>query len=173
MSESVGARYALIMVDREGRAIFSKAQRDAVKLATINAERSGGNALGIGTVAALAVLDAALKDAPDPSPLLTDGEIRADERDRILNHPEIGDFARGVVIEAQHARLRWNDKLKRDFDWSAVASYLLAKALLNPPQNDGTAGERARLHRIVALAALCANWHAAVLEKEAAKENAQ
>lgn len=161
MSEPVGARYALTMVDRDGRAMFSKAQRNAVKLAVINAERSGGNALGIGTVAALAVLDAALKDAPDPSPLLTEGEIRADERDRILNHPEIADFARAVVLEAQHQRERWDDSWKKDFDWAATAGHLLAKAYINPVKSDMSPRD-AKLHRIITIAALCANWHAAM-----------
>lgn len=98
--------------------------------------------------------------------MLTEAEIRADERDHILNHPEVADFARGVVLEAQHQRARWSDVGKEDFDWHAVATYLGAKALLNPPQNDGTTGKAARLHRIVALAALCANWHAAVTARE-------
>lgn len=87
------------------------------------------------------------------------------ERDALtakLNTPEIADFASGVVLEAAHQRERWEDGGKRDFDWHAVASYLAAKALLNPPQNDGTTGEPPRLHRIVALGALAANWHAAV-----------
>lgn len=96
----------------------------------------------------------------------SEGAIRDDERERVLNHPEIGDFARGVILEAQHQRERWNDRGKRDFDWAAVANYLLAKCLLNPAQSDGTTGEKARLHRIIALAALCANWHDSVSKRD-------
>jgi hypothetical protein len=84
---------------------------------------------------------------------------------RKLNTPEISDFAKGVVLEAAHQREKWDDETKRDFDWAAVAHWLLAKALINPPQNDGTIGEKARLHRLVALGALVANWHAAVLAR--------
>lgn len=94
----------------------------------------------------------------------------ADEHNRLVNHPETADFARGVVLEAHHQRERWDDSWKKDFDWHAVATYLGAKALLNPPQNDGTTGEVARLHRIVALGALAANWHAAVSSRILAAE---
>jgi hypothetical protein len=83
----------------------------------------------------------------------------------LLNTPEIEDFARGIVLEAAHQRQRWEDSWKKDFDWHAVATYLLAKALLNPAQNDGTTGKHARLHRLVAAGALVANWHAAVLAR--------
>lgn len=89
----------------------------------------------------------------------------AAERYRLLNTPEISDFARGVVLEALHQRERWSDEGKNDVDWHGVATYLAAKALVNPPQNDGTTGEHARLHRLVALGALVANWHAAVLAR--------
>lgn len=81
----------------------------------------------------------------------------------LLNTPEIKDFAQGVVLEAAHQRERWDDSRKTDFDWAAVANYLAAKALLNPPQNDGTSGKAARLHRLIALGALTANWHVATL----------
>lgn len=97
-----------------------------------------------------------------------DDAVRAQERDRVINYPEVRDFLLGVILEAQHQQVRWQetDPHKADFDWHAVATYLGAKALLNPPQNDGTTGKDARLHRIVALAALCANWHAAVLARD-------
>jgi hypothetical protein len=90
----------------------------------------------------------------------------------LLNTPEVSDFAKGVVLEAAHQREKWDDETKRDFDWAAVAHWLLAKALINPPQNDGTVGEKARLHRLVALGALVANWHAAVLARDGAEEEA-
>lgn len=92
--------------------------------------------------------------------------VRVEVRDEIINHPEVNDFLRGVVTESQHARDRWVDEGKRDFDWHAVATYLAAKALVNPPQNDGTTGIEARLHRIVALGALAYNWHAAVKARD-------
>lgn len=86
--------------------------------------------------------------------------VRDQERDRVINHPEIADFARAIVLEAQHQRERWDDSWKKDFDWAATAGHLLAKAYINPVKSDMSLRD-AKLHRIITIAALCANWHAA------------
>jgi len=81
-----------------------------------------------------------------------------------INVPEIHDFANGVVTEAMHQRARWgtdHDAGKTDADWFWLIGYLAGKALHNPAGTGELQGEDLRLHRIVATAAACANWHAA------------
>jgi hypothetical protein len=83
----------------------------------------------------------------------------------LLNTPEIHDFTQAVALEAAHQRQRWDDRDKEEYHWHGLITYLAAKCLLNPPQKDGTVGVPARMHRIVALAAAAANWHAQLVER--------
>lgn len=78
-----------------------------------------------------------------------------------LNTPEIDDFARGVVREAQHQRARWrsdHDAGKEHADWFWLIGYLVGKALT--AANEGNS-EKA-LHHTISSAAALANWHAAI-----------
>lgn len=93
----------------------------------------------------------------------SEGKMRA-ERDRlreVLNTPEVEDFARGVVTEAQHQRLRWgagHDDGKSPMDWFWLIGYLAQKAAT--AQLAGNT-EKAK-HHCISTAAAMANWHAAI-----------
>src|SRR5258708_4428357 len=55
-----------------------------------------------------------------------------------LDHPELEDFAKGVVIEAQHQRQRWgddHDTTKEPEEWFWLIGYLAGKGLRS--QRDG------------------------------------
>lgn len=99
---------------------------------------------------------------------------------RLLNTPELHDFARAVVLEALHQRARWgsqHDTGKAPADWFWLIGYLGGKALhhaqevdhlrrLSAPSTDtlvtlGRHGEKA-LHHTISAAAALANWHAAI-----------
>lgn len=98
------------------------------------------------------------------------------ERDRFdtrLNTPEIHDFGQAVVLEAAHQRERWaaDDPRKGDSDWFWLIGYLAGKALHTPIMKDCAEGLMfapandildKKLHRIITVAAACANWHAFV-----------
>lgn len=78
-----------------------------------------------------------------------------------LNTPELHDFAKGVVSEAQHQRLRWgseHDAGKEPQDWFWLLGYLAGKALKAHASGDT---EKA-LHHTISSAAALANWHAAI-----------
>jgi len=78
-----------------------------------------------------------------------------------LNTPEVEDFAKGVVSEAQHQRERWgsdHDRGKSPLDWFWLVGYLAQKAA--SAQTDGNI-EKA-LHHTISTAAALANWHAAI-----------
>lgn len=105
----------------------------------------------------------------------------------LLNTPEILDFAGAVVLEAAHQRARWgeeHDATKTDEQFFWLIGYLAGKALHTPiakdvPQveagaivelepgqvhafNAQLSAEEIRnkqLHRIITIAAACANWH--------------
>ena len=94
--------------------------------------------------------------------------IRADERSRLLNTPELRRFADGVVLEAQHQRERWgleHDQDKTAWDWFWTLGYLAQKAASAALQGDL---EKA-LHHTITAAALLANWHAELIRKTEAK----
>lgn len=79
----------------------------------------------------------------------------------LLNTPEVDDFARGVVSEAQHQRERWgaeHDAGKAPLDWFWLIGYLAQKAASAHISGDI---EKAKHHTISTAAAL-ANWHAAI-----------
>ena len=99
---------------------------------------------------------------------------------RLVNTPELADFARGVVLEALHQRQRWgsaHDAGKTPADWFWLLGYLGGKTLhqacevdrlreLPDPSTEalialGEHAEKALHHTITAAAAL-ANWHAAI-----------
>lgn len=76
----------------------------------------------------------------------------------ILNTPEVEDFTRGVVSEAQHQVYRWNeqhDATKTAWDWFWTLGYLGGKAAHAALTRDY---EKA-LHHTITAAALLANWH--------------
>lgn len=78
-----------------------------------------------------------------------------------LNTPEVDDFAKGVVAEAQHQRQRWpseQDAGKTAWDWFWLIGYLAQKAAT--AQIAGDQGKA--LHHTISTAAALANWHAAI-----------
>lgn len=78
-----------------------------------------------------------------------------------LNTPEIHDFAKGVVSEAQHQRERWSvdhDAGKTPFDWFWLIGYLAQKAADAAVQGNTDKA----LHHTISTAAALANWHAAL-----------
>jgi hypothetical protein len=78
-----------------------------------------------------------------------------------LNTPEIEEFAKGVVSEAQHQRDRWgeeHDKAHTPEDWFWRLAYLSTKAL----QAINAFDPEKAMHHMITSAALLANWHAAV-----------
>lgn len=106
---------------------------------------------------------------------LIDGEPWAAECDHLLsenerllallNNPETKDFIKAVELEAGHQRLKWSsehDGGKTDAAWFWLLGYLGGKALHNPNPVDATEEEKheKQLHRIIATAAACLNWHA-------------
>lgn len=89
----------------------------------------------------------------------TIGQLR-----KALNTPEIRDFAKGVISEAQHQRERWgsdHDAGKQPEDWFWLLGYLGGKCLAAQKAGDH---EKA-LHHTISTAAVLANWHASMLGK--------
>lgn len=79
-----------------------------------------------------------------------------------INTPELFEFQKAVVLEAQHQRLRWStqhDAGKDPQDWFWLLGYLAGKALKAHADGDT---EKA-LHHTISSAAALANWHAAIL----------
>lgn len=79
-----------------------------------------------------------------------------------LNTPELINFSRAVVSEAQHQRHRWgsdHDAGKEPQDWFWLLGYLAGKALAAHSKGDA---EKA-LHHTISSAAALANWHASIL----------
>jgi len=77
---------------------------------------------------------------------------------RALTTPEIVDFQKAVEREALFQREMWAEKGdagKTDADWFWLLGYLGGKAI--QPNVD----PEKQLHRIIATAAACLNWHAA------------
>lgn len=87
---------------------------------------------------------------------------RLNSAERLLNTPEIFDFTRAVVLEAQHQRGRWgsdHDSGKQPSDWFWLLGFLAGKALAAHVAGNT---EKA-LHHTISSAAVLANWHAAIL----------
>lgn len=83
------------------------------------------------------------------------------EAERLLNTPELHDFAAGVVREAAHQRERWgsnHDAGKTPEDWFWLLGYLSGKIL-----RALAAGDKDKaLHHAISSSAALANWHAAI-----------
>lgn len=82
--------------------------------------------------------------------------------DRLLNTPEVEDFARGVGLEAAHQRERWGvdrDAGKTPFDWFWLIGYLAQKAADAAVRGDVSKAK----HHTISTAAALANWHLALL----------
>lgn len=92
-------------------------------------------------------------------------EISVKQLEGLINSPETIDFAKAVVLEAAHQLERWGHSGsagKKDTDWFWLIGYLTGKAMFNPVENDCDHKEK-QLHRIITIAAACANWHSARL----------
>lgn len=103
------------------------------------------------------------------------GDLREELADlrKLLGTPEIHDFLEGVKREAAYQRDHWgevHDAEKTDENWFWTLGWLAGKAVNDPhePGDERTTVER-KLHRIVTVAALACNWHAAVLKREGGK----
>lgn len=84
------------------------------------------------------------------------------ELHRLLNTPELVDFAKAVQLEAAHQRERWasdHDGGKTAADWFWLVGYLAGKALHAVVENRL---EKAQ-HHVITTAAALANWRAALL----------
>jgi hypothetical protein len=84
--------------------------------------------------------------------------------DKLLNTPEIMDFAKALPLEASHQRARWgtdHDSGKTPADWFWLIGYLAGKAL--HAQTGGNT--KKALHHVITTAAALCNWHAAILGK--------
>jgi hypothetical protein len=91
--------------------------------------------------------------------------IEKAEKYDAINTPELYDYLEAAQNEALHQREKWGtngDEGKTDADWFWLVGYLAGKALHNPPKVNMTPVD-AMLHRLVALGAAVANWHAAVV----------
>lgn len=80
---------------------------------------------------------------------------------KLLNTPEVYNFANGVALEALHQRERWDeddDAGKTPLDWFWLIGFLAQKAAFSQIAGDA---EKA-LHHTISTAAALANWHAAI-----------
>ncbi len=82
-----------------------------------------------------------------------------------LNSPEVVHFAQGVMNEAAHQIDRWgepHDRSKSAEGWFWLIAWLAGKAL-----RAAITGDRDKaLHHTISTAAVCANWHRAILRDE-------
>ncbi|KKN81369.1 hypothetical protein LCGC14_0319820 [marine sediment metagenome] len=87
-------------------------------------------------------------------------EVVNDLVSALLDAPIYTDFLRALPAEATHQQKRWgsDDAGKTDADWFWLIGYLGGKALATPPDD-----LLKKLHRIIATAAACANWHAQLM----------
>lgn len=88
-------------------------------------------------------------------------EERVGELEAQLNTPEVEDFAKATVTEAQHQRARWgssHDAGKQPLDWFWLIGYLAQKAATAHMAGDLFKAK----HHTISTAAALANWHAAI-----------
>lgn len=80
------------------------------------------------------------------------------KKEKLIQHPETGEFLRGAQVEAAYQReTRPNqDKEKTDATWYWTLGKIVGKSL------DPHVDDFHKLHHIEAGAALLANWHAAI-----------
>lgn len=94
------------------------------------------------------------------------------ELDKLINSPEIEDFAKGVVYEAAHQLGKWGSE---DFDtythadWFWVVGYLSSKALENFKSGNSVKGK----HHLITSAAVLAHWHARASEEGKINQQAE
>lgn len=97
--------------------------------------------------------------------LLADALEASDRRVRyleaILNSPITSDFMKALEREIAHQQTRWaaTDPSKDETQWFWTLGWLAGKATRTPAEDLDK-----KLHRIVATAALAANWFRAVKE---------
>lgn len=89
---------------------------------------------------------------------MTPEELREEVRrlDTLINNPQVIGFVEAVKTEAAHQRERWgddHDEMKGPEDWFWLLGFLGGKVL-----RPGVTKEK-KLHRIIAVAAVCLNWH--------------
>lgn len=104
-------------------------------------------------------------DEAEELALLSDALDEIERLTAILWTPEVMDFAKGIVEEAAHQRVRWgeeHDRRKTPEDWLWVVAYLSTKAIQAHRYGDRTK----YLHHIVTTAAACANWHRIAIAEE-------
>lgn len=92
---------------------------------------------------------------------LTEAQERAERAEAALNTPEVEDFAKASVSEAQHQRARWgasHDAGKQPLDWFWLIGYLAQKAATAHMAGDTFKAK----HHTISTAAALANWHAAI-----------
>lgn len=88
--------------------------------------------------------------------------LRSNAMEKLLNTPEIEDYAKAVVAEAQHQRHRWgseHDEGKEPADWYWLVGYLGGKCLAAALAGDVNKA----LNHAISTSAVLANWHAAIL----------
>jgi hypothetical protein len=82
-----------------------------------------------------------------------------EEYKKSLDVPELEDFAKGTIVEAQHQRQRWGDEhdtSKEPEEWFWLVGYLAGKGL-----HAQRAGNMEKFkHHLITGAAVLANWHA-------------
>lgn len=100
--------------------------------------------------------------SPDPNWLARQIVEAVEAYKKSLDVPELDDFAKGCVIEAQHQRQRWGDEhdtTKEPEEWFWLVGYLAGKGL-----NAQRAGDMEKFkHHLITGAAVLANWHARTL----------
>ncbi|MDC6180065.1 hypothetical protein [Ralstonia solanacearum] len=89
---------------------------------------------------------------------LSHWRARALNAERLLNSPELHDFARGVVQEAAHQRQRWGtakDADKSPADWVFLVGHLATRSMMYLQAGNVDKA----LHHTITTAAALANWH--------------
>ncbi|WP_313010699.1 hypothetical protein [Brevundimonas sp.] len=107
-----------------------------------------------------AIIDASRARAADTD-RVRELEAKVAELEDALNTPEVEDFAKAIVSEAQHQRQRWgasHDAGKAPLDWFWLIGYLAQKAATAHSAGDDFKAK----HHTISTAAALANWHAAI-----------
>lgn len=89
--------------------------------------------------------------------MIAENERLRAERDT----PQVADFVKAVVLEADHQRARWgseHDAGKSPFDWFWLIGYLAQKAADAAVRGDNFKA----LHHTISTGAALANWHTAL-----------
>lgn len=100
----------------------------------------------------------ALDAARPPAVESNHWRARALHAERLLNSPELHDFARGVVQEAAHQRQRWGtakDADKSPADWVFLVGHLATRSMMYLQAGNVDKA----LHHTITTAAALANWH--------------